>query len=70
VPEKIVTASEEISVEDIPEYTQYVDPKYAEEIMAESFADEDLPSVSVRKGPASEVAPAAQQAPVASDSGD
>ncbi|MEX2260568.1 MAG: 30S ribosomal protein S2 [Bryobacteraceae bacterium] len=42
--------------EEVPEYTQYVDPKYAEEIMAESFAEEDLPSESVRKGPVSEVA--------------
>src|SRR5436190_4947543 len=50
--EKIIP--EESPVEEIPEYTQYVDPKYAEEIMAESFADEDLPSNSLRKGPASE----------------
>ncbi|MGH9658864.1 MAG: 30S ribosomal protein S2, partial [Bryobacteraceae bacterium] len=32
-------ATEEAPVEEVPEYTQYVDPKYAEEIMAESFAD-------------------------------
>ncbi len=52
--EKIV--ADETQAEEIPEYTQYVDPKYAEEIMAETLADEDLPSVSLRKGPASESA--------------
>jgi small subunit ribosomal protein S2 len=46
---------EEGPVEEIPEYAQYVDPKYAEQLMSESLADEDLPSVSLpRKGPASE----------------
>ncbi len=63
--EKVVT-SDEIPPEEVPEYTQYVDPKYAEEIMAESFAEEDLPSVGLRKGPASEsgepvAAPAAKE---------
>jgi small subunit ribosomal protein S2 len=38
--------------EEVVEYTQYVDPKYAEEIMAESLMDEE-PS-SQRKGPSSE----------------
>ena len=38
------------------EYTQYVDPKYAEEIMAESFVEEELSPGSQRKGPASETA--------------
>jgi small subunit ribosomal protein S2 len=42
-------------VEEIPEYAQYVDPKYAEQLMSESMPDEDLPSMSLpRKGPASE----------------
>ena len=50
--EKLIT--DETPAEEVPEYTQYVDPKYAEEIMAESFAEEDLPSVSQRKAPASE----------------
>src|SRR5436189_1455251 len=50
--EKIVT--EETGAEEPIEYTQYVDPKYAEEIMAETFIEEDLPSVSQRKGPGSE----------------
>jgi small subunit ribosomal protein S2 len=48
------------AVEDMPEYTHYVDPKYAEELMAESFVDEDLPSVSLRRVPVAEpVEPAA-----------
>jgi len=54
-PEKIV-ADEATPMSEVPEYTHYVDPKYAEEIMAESFAEEDLPSVGLRKGPASETA--------------
>jgi len=34
------------------EYTQYVDPKYAEEIMAESFVEEDVsPGSSARVRP-------------------
>ena len=46
--------------EDIPEYTQYVDPRYSQQLMAESIPDEDLPSVSLpRKGPAVEAAPEA-----------
>jgi small subunit ribosomal protein S2 len=51
--EKIVT--DETPLEEIPEYTQYVDPRYAEQLMSESIPDEDLPSMSLpRKGPASE----------------
>jgi small subunit ribosomal protein S2 len=46
---------DETPVEEIPEYAQYVDPKYAEQLMSESLSDEDLPSVSLpRKGPVSE----------------
>jgi small subunit ribosomal protein S2 len=54
--EKIVT--DESPSEEVPEYTQYVDEKYAAELMAEteSVADDDLPSTSLRKGPASETA--------------
>ena len=54
--EKIVT--DESAAEEVPEYTQYVDEKYAAELMAEteSVADDDLPSTSLRKGPASETA--------------
>ena len=43
--EKIV--SDETPVEEIPEYAQYVDPKYAEQLMSESMPDEDLPSMSL-----------------------
>ncbi|MGA2435353.1 MAG: 30S ribosomal protein S2 [Bryobacteraceae bacterium] len=51
--EKIVT--DETPLEEIPEFTQYVDPRYSEQLMSESLTDEDLPSVSLpRKGPASE----------------
>jgi len=53
--EKIV--SDETPVEEMPEYSQYVDPKYSEQLMSESMPDEDLPSVSLpRKGPVSEAA--------------
>ncbi len=51
--EKIV--ADETPIEEIPEYTQYVDPRYADQLMSESIPDEDLPSVSLpRKGPAAE----------------
>ena len=53
--EKIIT--DETPLEEIPEYTQYVDPKYAEQLMSETMPDEDLPSMSLpRKGPAAELA--------------
>jgi len=53
--EKIIT--DETPVEEIPEYAQYVDPKYAEQLMSESLTDEDLPSMSLpRKGAAAEAA--------------
>jgi small subunit ribosomal protein S2 len=51
--EKIV--AETPAEERIDDYSQYVDPKYAEEIMAETFVDEE-PAESPRKGPASETA--------------
>jgi small subunit ribosomal protein S2 len=43
---------------DDAEYAQYIDPKYAEQLMSENpVADEDLPSNSVsRKGPVAEAA--------------
>jgi small subunit ribosomal protein S2 len=45
---------EEPASEEMLEYSQYLDPKHAEQVMAESLADEDLPSTSLpRKGPAS-----------------
>ncbi|HKD05849.1 MAG TPA: 30S ribosomal protein S2 [Bryobacteraceae bacterium] len=46
-------AAEETPVEDLAEYSQYVDPKYAEQIMQESLMLDDTAS-SARKGPASE----------------
>ena len=43
--------------EGMMEYTEYVDPKYAEKIMAESLSMEDaLPPAASRKGPGSETA--------------
>lgn len=57
VGEKIVT-DEPVSVmglDDHSEYSQYLDPKYAEQLMSESISDEDLPSMSLpKKTPASE----------------
>src|SRR5215467_2613886 len=66
--EKIIT--DETPVEEgMLEYTEYVDPKYAEKIMAESLSMEDEPTPSAsRKGPASEtVEPAGE--PVVTDVG-
>jgi small subunit ribosomal protein S2 len=53
--EKIIT--DETPAEEIPEYTQWVDPQYAEQLMVESLKDEDLPSMSLpKKTPADEAA--------------
>ncbi|HML18680.1 MAG TPA: 30S ribosomal protein S2 [Bryobacteraceae bacterium] len=50
-------AAEEPVVEEITDYAQYIDPKYAEQLMSESMPDEDLPSISLpKKGAASESA--------------
>jgi small subunit ribosomal protein S2 len=57
--EKVV--AEETPVEDLSEYSQYVDPKYAEQIMQESLMLDDTTSSASRKGPASET----NEAPVA-----
>jgi small subunit ribosomal protein S2 len=59
--EKAAAASDETPVEDLEEYSQYVDPKYAEQIMQESLMFDD-PATSGRKGPASETSetPAAE----------
>jgi len=57
VPEKIVEAGDETPLEEIPEYGQYADPKFNEQLMSESLSEEDLPSNSLpRKGPVSEAA--------------
>src|SRR5208283_2914969 len=51
--EKIV--SDETPAEETPaEYQQYLDPKYAEQLMSESLATSEEPEVTPRKGPASE----------------
>ena len=53
--EAVKIVSDETPLEEIPEYTQYVDPRYADQLMSESIPDEDLPSMSLpRKGPAIE----------------
>ncbi len=44
-----IVEGEETPVEEIPEYSQFIDPKYAEQLMSESMPDEDLPSMSVPK---------------------
>jgi small subunit ribosomal protein S2 len=51
-------------------YTEYVDPKYAEKIMAESLsmAEEPIQAAQPRKGPASETAEPAVE-PAATESG-
>jgi small subunit ribosomal protein S2 len=55
IPEKIAESGDEAPVEEMPEYSEYVDPKYAAQLMSESMPDEDLPSTSLpRKGPGSE----------------
>ncbi len=64
--ERIV--SDETPAEEIPEYTEYVDPKYAEKIMAESLMEEEVPS-SQRKGPASETAPETVAEPAVTEHG-
>jgi len=54
--EKIVS-DEAVGEEGMMEYTEYVDPKYAEKIMAESLSMAEEPTTpSQRKGPASETA--------------
>ena len=52
-----IVESEETPVEEIPEYAQFIDPKYAEQLMSESMPEEDLPSMSLpKKSAASEAA--------------
>ena len=62
VTEHDLAAVDKPSGDDVPlddaEYAQYIDPKYAEQLMSENpVAEEDLPSNSVsRKGPVAEAA--------------
>ncbi len=51
--EKIVS-EEEGSGETPEEYTQYLDPKYAEQLMSESLATSNEPEILPKKGPGSE----------------
>ena len=54
VAEKIVS-DDEGAIEHTPEeYTQYLDPKYAEQLMSESLATTVEPELLPRKGPGSE----------------
>jgi len=67
VSDKIVTEEAPVSVEQT-DYTQYLDPKYAEQLMAETIPDEDLPSTSLpRKNAASETQPAAETVQAGAD---
>ena len=55
VAEKIVTDDETAAEHTSPdEYTQYLDPKYAEQLMSESLATSAEPETPPRKGPGSE----------------
>ena len=46
---------EDVPVEEIPEYAQYVDPKYSEQLMSESLVEDPLPTMSSsRKGNAAD----------------
>lgn len=52
---RIVTEEAPVELVEHNEYSQYLDPRYAEQLMAESIPDEDLPSMSLpRKNPVSE----------------
>ena len=59
---------ETVPGEEVPEYTAYVDPVYAEQIMTESLMGEELPGATSRKGPHSETAPVEE--PVAAKIGE
>lgn len=68
--EKLVTEDSGLDSVEHSEYTQYLDPKYAEQLMAESIPDEDLPSMSLpRKNAVSETQPAAQPVPAGVEQG-
>jgi small subunit ribosomal protein S2 len=68
--EKIVP-EEAPSEEGMLEYNEYVDPKYAEKIMAESLSMEEEPAaLSQRKGPASEKAELVEEPAAMKEGGD
>jgi small subunit ribosomal protein S2 len=53
--DKIVSEDETTAEHTTPdEYTQYLDPKYAEQLMSESLATSVESEIPPRKGPASE----------------
>ncbi len=52
--ERIVSDDEAAGEQTPEEYTQYMDPKYAEQLMSESLATSNEPETPPRKGPASE----------------
>ena len=52
--EKIVSDEEGAGEGSVEEYTQYLDPKYAEQLMSESLATTAEPETPPRKGPGSE----------------
>jgi small subunit ribosomal protein S2 len=54
VAEKIVSEDETGAEHSPEEYTQYLDPKYAEQLMSESLATSNEPETPPRKGPGSE----------------
>ncbi len=59
--ERIV--ADETPLEEIPEYTQYVDPRFSEQLMSETIPEEELPLMSLpRKGPATETGEDAEAA--------
>jgi small subunit ribosomal protein S2 len=54
VAEKIVSDDESAAEHTPDEYTRYLDPKYAEQLMSESLATSNEPETPPRKGPGSE----------------
>src|SRR5215475_9891997 len=63
-----IVSDETPAEEGMMEYTEYVDPKYAEKIMAESLSmAEEPPQTSPRKGPASETADTTANEPAATE---
>jgi small subunit ribosomal protein S2 len=66
--DKIVTDETPAGEGGMAEYTEYVDPKYAEKIMAESLSMEE-PAPASRKGPVSETTAEPEPETVAKESG-
>ncbi|MBV9037111.1 MAG: hypothetical protein JO182_21650, partial [Acidobacteriaceae bacterium] len=56
--EKIVSDDESGEHTTTEDYTQYLDPKYAEQLMSESLVTANEPETAPRKGPGSETAEA------------